>query len=60
MNKKIIDNFLDNEDLELIANLNLKKIQSNEVKIYHNKIYKKGNIETDCLSDAQIKNLHFK
>jgi len=60
MNKKIIDNFLDKEDLELIENLNLKKIQNNEVKIYHNKIYKKGNIETDCLSDAQIKNLHFK
>ena len=64
MDKKILDNFLDIEDLDLIKNLNLKKIQNNEVKVYHNKIYKTGEIETDCLSDAQIRNLqskyHFK
>lgn len=64
MDKKILDNFLDIEDLDLIKNLNLKKIQNNEVKVYHNKIYKTGEIETDCLSDAQIRNFqskyHFK
>ena len=56
MNKKILDNFLDKEDIDLVKNLNLKKIQNNEVKVYHNKIYKTGNIETDCLSEAQIRN----
>lgn len=64
MDKKILDNFLDIEDLDLIKNLNLKKIQNNEVKVYHNKIYKTGEIETDCLSDTQIRNFqskyHFK
>lgn len=64
MDKKILDNFLDIEDLDLIKNLNLKKIQNNEVKVYHNKIYKTGEIETDCLSDVQIRNFqskyHFK
>ena len=60
MNKKILDNFLDKEDIDLVKNLNLKKIQNNEVKVYHNKIHKTGNIETDCLSEAQIRNFQSK
>ena len=60
MDKKILDNFLEKEDLSLLKNLNLQKVENNEIKIYHNKIYRKGNVKIDCLSDIQIKHLHSK
>lgn len=61
MKKKIINNFLDKDDLNLITNLKLKKIKKNKLKIYHNKISKEGNVkENECFSKSQVKKFQLK
>ena len=44
MNIKIIDNFLNKEDFFELCSLNLKKVKSNEILVYHNNIYKNGKL----------------
>ena len=46
---KIIDNFLREEDFNNLLSINLQDIQNNEINIYHNKIFKDGSVELDCL-----------
>ena len=59
MDIKIIDEFLSNEDFEELSNLSLKKINREEIKVYHNKITKDGLIEiAECLSNDLLKKLH--
>ena len=43
-NIKIIDNFLDLEDLNKMNSVDLDNIKPNEIKVYHNEIEKNGNI----------------
>jgi hypothetical protein len=59
MNIKIIDEFLSKEDFKELCNLNLKKINKNEIKVYHNKIMKNGVIQiVECIYDDLLKKLH--
>ena len=44
-NYKIIDNFLIDEHFEKLCKLNLKIINSNEIRVYHNKIDKFDNLK---------------
>ena len=59
MDIKIIDEFLSNKDFEELSNLSLKKIDKEEIKVYHNKITKDGLIEiAECISNDLLKKLH--
>tara|TARA_B100000035_G_scaffold315221_1_gene334519 strand:+ start:5108 stop:5755 length:648 start_codon:yes stop_codon:yes gene_type:complete len=60
---KVIDNFLETQDLKIILNsLNpseVNKISPNEVKIYKH-FFKKGEIKNSSLTKEQVKKLHEK
>ena len=59
MKIKIIDNFLSNEDFNELCKINLKKISKNEIKVYHNKIFKNGKIQTsECIEQKFLEKLH--
>lgn len=59
MKIKIIDNFLSNEDFNELCKINLKKIGKNEIKVYHNKIFKNGKIQTsECIEHKFLEKLH--
>ena len=60
MKLKILENFLEKEDLDKIRQLNLEKINNNSIKVYHNKIYKNGETQGDCFTDKEIKGFHSK
>lgn len=55
---EVIDNFLNKEDFEELSSLTLEDVKDNEKKIYHNRIYKDGNVESSCIKDESIKRLH--
>ena len=57
-NYKIIDNFLTYEHFEKLCKLNLKIINSNEIRVYHNKIDKFDNLKSSCLSENLLRDLH--
>ncbi len=65
MRVKILDNFLNKDHLQTIQNIELKKIDSRSVKVYHHAIDKKNNIisndlfSNNFLYDLQ-KTYHFK
>ena len=46
MKLKIVENFLENEDINELKSLKLKKIKDNEIKVYHNRIYKNRTIQS--------------
>ena len=51
MNLKIIKNFFDSKDLQIISSLNLKKkVDDNKSVVYHNKITKEGEVESELFS----------
>jgi len=54
---KVIDNFLDKDDFENLSSINFGNVSKNEIKIYHNKIFSNGTIESDCLREDDIKKL---
>ena len=59
MKIKIVDNFLEEKDYEMLSSLNLKKITDDAVKVYHNSVDRKNKIlQTDCIDSETI--LHFK
>ena len=59
MKIKIIDNFLEEKDYEMLCSLNLKKTADDAVKVYHNSVDRKNKImQTDCIDSETI--LHFK
>lgn len=61
MNLKIINNFFDNEDLKLISSLRLnKKVENDKSVVYHNKITKDGQIESELFNKETLKLLHEK
>lgn len=51
MEVKVFDNYLDNEDFEFLENLKLKKINKDEMVIYHNKIVGSQVLSKSCLPD---------
>ena len=58
MNIKIINNFLNEEDYKELTSLNLEEIKENEIKVYHNKINSKDEIDVqECLNDHTLKRL---
>ncbi|MBD1138284.1 hypothetical protein IDH18_01615 [Pelagibacterales bacterium SAG-MED41] len=60
MKLKVIDNFLEEIDLNVINSINLKKISENEIKVYQNRIYKNGKTKLDCFNENFIKEIHSK
>tara|TARA_B100001057_G_C22620485_1_gene860322 strand:+ start:91 stop:717 length:627 start_codon:yes stop_codon:yes gene_type:complete len=58
MKIKVIKNFLDDKDLTEISNIELKKIGSKEVKVYHNSISGEKIIKNDCIGDDFLKRLN--
>jgi len=57
MNLKILDNFLEKQDLEDILSIRLKKITKNEIHVYHNSIDKNNNIKADCIEPEVLRRL---
>ena len=55
---KIIENFLNEQDFSELNSLKLVDVKDNENKIYNNRIFKDGNIESSCISNETIKRLH--
>ena len=57
-NYKVIDNFLNEEHFERLCKLNLKKVSADNIRVYHNKIDKFDNLNSSCLSDNFLRELH--
>ena len=57
MNLKILDNFLEKQDLEDILSIRLKKITKNEIRVHHNSIDKNNNIKADCIEPEVLRRL---
>jgi hypothetical protein len=55
---EIIDNFLTKEDFKELSTLKLKNVNRLEKKVYHNRIYKDGTIESSCIEKKTIIRLH--
>jgi len=58
MKIKIKDNFLNQHDFDYLCNLNLKKISSNEVAVYHNKISNNSVQQNECIDKEVLINLN--
>lgn len=58
MNIKIIDNFFTGEDFSKIKSINLEKVDSNKIRVYHNSIDKNYKITNDCISSELILHIH--
>lgn len=54
-NYKIIDSFLNKDDFAQLSSLDLDEIKKDEIKIFHNKIFKNGNVQGQCLDVDFIK-----
>ena len=57
MKIKILDSFLNKEDLQELSSLNLKKVLKNEVKVYHNTVNLNNDIQSECISKESISRL---
>ena len=55
---KLFDKFLTNEDFQAVTNLNLGEISDTGKRVFHNRIYKNGNIESSCINKETIKRMH--
>jgi hypothetical protein len=58
MKLKIIENFLNLNDLEELSSLQLNHTEKNCLNVYHNEINKKDEIKNDCVKKNTIKRLH--
>ena len=58
MKLKIIENFLNQNDLEELSSLKLNHTEKNCLNVYHNEINKKDEIKNDCIKKDTIKRLH--
>ena len=57
---KIIDNFLNIDDFNIINNIKLDVVRNNKINVYHNTIDKKNIIQKSCISENIIKLIHKK
>jgi len=55
---KELDNFLKESDFQEIINLKLKEVGNKEIKVYYNKIFKNGIIQTDCINNQSLKRIN--
>ena len=55
---EVIDNFLTEEDFKELSTLKLKSVNNFEKKVYHNRIFKDGSIESSCVENKTIRRLH--
>ena len=55
---EVIDNFLLENDFNELSLIDLKKVQNKEKKVYHNRIFKDGTIESSCIKKETIIRLH--
>ena len=55
---EVIDNFLTQQDFNELCSINLKNVNNDEKKVYYNKIFKNGKIQTDCIEEKLLKRLH--
>ena len=51
---KIVNNFLDEKDLKFLCKMNLKKVNKNEIKVYHNTIDKLKNVKSSCIDEEYL------
>lgn len=59
-NVKILDNFFESKDFEELNKINLKKISSDQIKVYHNSISKNKSVIGESLSKELILRIHDK
>ena len=57
---KIVDNFFNIDDLNLLNTVKLDIIKSNSIKVYHNTIDKKNVIQQSCIDKNIIQFIHEK
>ncbi len=58
MDLKIIDNFLLKEDFDNLCKIKLINVNEDEIKVYHNKIFRDGKIEiSECINEVFLKRL---
>ena len=57
-NFKVIENFLIEEHFKKLCELKREEIDSNSIKVYHNKIDKFNNTESSFISDKLLLDLH--
>ena len=55
---EVIDNFLLENDFNELSSIDLKEVQNKEKKVYHNRIFKNGTIESSCIKKETIIRLH--
>ena len=55
---EVIDNFLTDEDFQELSAIKLEDVKNNEKKVYHNRIFKNGTIESSCIENNTIKRLN--
>ena len=51
---EVIDNFLTKEDFKELSTLNLKGVNNFGKKVYHNRIFKDGSIESKVAKKLEI------
>ncbi len=57
MNIKIIDNFLNQKDFDDLCSLNLENVKKDKVKVYHNSIFRNGDLKNECIDKEILKRL---
>ena len=55
---KVIDNFLNDQDFTELSSVKLDNIDNKSIKIFHNRIFKNGIVESSCLNEQTIRRLH--
>ena len=58
MKIKILDNFLNNYDFERLTSLNLQKVSSKQLKVYHNKIKDDLILHNECIDKKILLDLN--
>ena len=58
MKLKIIENFLNTEDLRNLCSLNLNLVKHNEIKVYQNIITGNNIMKSDCINHELLKGLN--
>ena len=57
---EIIENFLDENDFNVLSNLKLDSVPENSLKVYHNEIDRENKVRKSCIDAFIIKSLHKK
>ena len=55
---KTIDNFLKKDHLDAISRIKIELPTKNEIKVYHNKITKNGEINAECIPEKFLRELN--